>query len=187
MAQMRKRFDKKPKETVENLWHNSLGNKQLQYTYCPSFQEVKASSRLVSDFFLFLEKSLYEEKASGLKLSFNVLRQPSTSKYIRNKLYKTLDNWSRDTLNFDFLKKCLGQVFPSNFVYDFSRKMFFILHYINWPIFLVWLPLLLEMLGNTYIVIICLPGCYVRNLENFSIWLTKSKQKFKYHQNKKNF
>ena len=38
------------------------------------------------------------------------------------KLYKTLDYWSRDMLNFDFLEKGQGIVFPSIFVYDFSKK-----------------------------------------------------------------
>ena len=26
----------------QNLWRHNLGNKQLQYTYCPTSQEVKA-------------------------------------------------------------------------------------------------------------------------------------------------
>ena len=30
----------------------------------------------------------------------------------KNKMYKTLDNWSRDTLNFDFLEKGLEIVYP---------------------------------------------------------------------------
>ena len=32
--------------------------------------------------------------------------------YNKNILYKTLDNWSRDMLNFDFLEKSLGIVSP---------------------------------------------------------------------------
>ena len=52
------------------------------------------------------------------------------------------------TLNFDFLEKGLGIVSPPYFVYDFSRKMFLMLYSINWPNFIVWLPLLLEILGN---------------------------------------
>ena len=34
-------------------------------------------------------------------------------------------------LNFDFLEKGLGIVFPPHFVYDFSRKMLLMLHAIN--------------------------------------------------------
>ena len=62
--------------------------------------------------------------------------------YNRNKLYKTLDCWSRDMLNFNFSEKGLGVVSPSHFQYDFSRKMFIMLHSITWPNFIVWLPFL---------------------------------------------
>ena len=64
--------------------------------------------------------------------------------YNKNKLHKTLDNWSRDMFNFNFSEKGLGLVSLPHFVYDFSRKMFLKLHSINWPNFIVWLPLLLQ-------------------------------------------
>ena len=70
------------------------------------------AERLVSDLFFFLKKVLYDATL--------------------NKLCKTLDYWSKDILNFDFLEKVLGIVFPPHFVYDFSRKMFFMLYSINW-------------------------------------------------------
>ena len=75
--------------------------------------------------------------------------------YNKNKLYKTLDYWSRDILNFNFVEKGLGLVSLSHFAYDFSRKMFLMLHSINWPNFIVWLPLRLEILGNKCITIAC--------------------------------
>ena len=78
--------------------------------------------------------------------------------YNKNTLYKTLDYWSTDMLNFDFLEKDLGIVSSPHFVYDFSRKMLLMLYSINWPNLIVWLPLLLEILGNMYIVIVCFPG-----------------------------
>ena len=53
--------------------------------------------------------------------------------YNQNKLYKTSDYWPRDILNFEFLEKGLGLVSPPHFVCDFSRKMFLMLHAINWP------------------------------------------------------
>ena len=53
-------------------------------------------------------------------------------------------------LNFKFLDKSLGMVSPIHFVYDFSIKMFLMLYSINWPNFIVCLPLLLEILGNIY-------------------------------------
>ena len=44
----------------------------------------------------------------------------------QNKIYKILEYWSRDMLNFVFLEKSLGTVSPPNFVYGFSKKMFLI-------------------------------------------------------------
>ena len=55
----------------------------------------------------------------------------------KNILYKTLNYWSRDMLNFNFSEKRLRLVSLLHFAYDFSRKMFFILHCINWPNFIV--------------------------------------------------
>ena len=83
--------------------------------------------------------------------------------YNRNKLFKTLHNSSRDMLNFDILDKGLGILSPARFGYDFSTKMFLMLCSIKWPNFIVWLPLLLEILGNMCIIIVCWPGCDVIN------------------------
>ena len=46
----------------------------------------------------------------------------------KNELYKTLEYWSRDNINFNFLEKGLGLVSPPHFVYDFWRKIFLMLH-----------------------------------------------------------
>ena len=40
----------------------------------------------------------------------------------QNKLCKTLDYWSRDMFNFEFLETGLGIVTAPHSVYDFSRK-----------------------------------------------------------------
>ena len=85
--------------------------------------------------------------------------------YNRNKLFKTLHFYLRDMLNFDFLDKGLGIVSPGHFVYDFSRKIFLMSNSINWPNFIVWLPLLLEILFNMCIAIVCWPGCDVMNFK----------------------
>ena len=45
-------------------------------------------------------------------------------------MYKTLDYWSRDMLNFNFLEKDLGIVSVINFAFDVSRKMFVMLNFI---------------------------------------------------------
>ena len=49
--------------------------------------------------------------------------------------------------------------------------MFLILHSINWPNFIAWLPLLLEILGNMYITTVCYPGCNVIKFEINLIFL----------------
>ena len=73
--------------------------------------------------------------------------------YNKNKPYKTSHYWSRHMLNFNFPEKGLWLVSPPHFVYDFSRKMLLMLYSINWPKFIIWLPLLLEILGNMCITI----------------------------------
>ena len=57
-------------------------------------------------------------------------------------------------LNFDFVDKGLGTVSPTHFVNDFLTKMF-LLYSINWPNFIAWLPLLLEILSNICIANVC--------------------------------
>ena len=60
----------------------------------------KTKQRPVPDLFLFCGKTLYEGKASGLQsIALNLAHN-------KNKLNKALVYWSRDTLNFDFLKEC---------------------------------------------------------------------------------
>ena len=89
------------------------------------------------------------------KISFEYISVALSSAYIKNRLYKSLDYWSIDMLNFDFLEKGLGIVSPAHFVYNFSRKMFLMSCSINWPNLIIWLTLLLEILGNTCIAIVC--------------------------------
>ena len=80
-------------------------------------------------------------------------------------------------------------------MYDFSRKTFLMLYSINWSNFIIWLPLLLEILGNKCIAIVCFPGCDVINFENNLIFLIKpffyitkkSIQKFKYLEKENSF
>ena len=98
-------------------------------------------------------------------------------------------------LNFNFSEKGLGLVSPPHFVYDFSRKMFLMLHFINWPNFIVCFPFLLEILDNICIKIVSKPGCDVINFEinlifhikSFCYMTKMSRQKLKYLENEKNF
>ena len=59
---------------------------------------------------------------------------------------KEADYWSRNMFNFDFFEKGLEKVFLPYFVYDFFRKLIFMLYSINWPNPIAWLPLLFEIL-----------------------------------------
>ena len=58
------------------------------------------------------------------------------------------------------------------------------LYSINWPNFIVWLPLLLEILGIMCIAIVCFPG---GDLINFEINLLYKILIFKYLENEKSF
>ena len=106
-------------------------------------------------------------------------------------LYKTLDYWSRDMLNFHFLEKGLGIVSPPHFVHDFSRRMFLMLYSLNclsdWLYFLrYWTICILQLFVNQIDVM---------NFEISLIFLIKllfcmtekSRQKFKCLDNEKSF
>ena len=121
--------------------------------------------------------------------------------YNENKMYKTLDYWSRNMLNLDFLEKGMKIVSPPHIVYGFSRKMFLMLYSINWPNLFVWLPLFFEILGITIpqinqkiliihmcITIFCFPGCNcIVFISPFFYMIKKPRQKLKYLENKKSF
>ena len=113
------------------------------------------AERLVPDLSLKKKKrAFYEIKLSGLEVKFNLLIALNLA-YNESKLYKTLDLWSGEMLNFSFFEKGLEIVSEPYFVYYFWRKMSLILYSSNWLNFIAWLPLLLEILGNMCIVVAC--------------------------------
>ena len=105
------------------------------------------AQRLVPDLSLFLKKLNVRWKQVVCSFASIYFDSPQLA-IQKSKLYKTLYYWRRDMLNFIFLEKGLGLVSSPHFVSDFSIKMFLMLHSINWPDFIVWFPLLLEILGN---------------------------------------
>ena len=150
------------------------------------------------------QTSFYFKKKLNMRQKQVVCSLDSINSYIlialnlpchKNQLYKTSDYWFKDKLNFNFSEKGLRLVSPPHFVYDFSRKMFLMLHSINWPNLFVWLPLLLEILCSMCITIVCLPGCDVIKFEisliffikPFQYMIRQSRQKFKYLENEKSF
>ena len=67
--------------------------------------------------------------------------------------------------------KCQGYSFSielvslAHFLHTFWRRIFPLLYSINWSNFIVWLPLLCEILGNMCIAIVSKPGCDAMNFE----------------------
>ena len=62
---------------------------------------------------------------------------------------------------FEKTRRGLKLVSLTHFLHNFWRKIFLLLYSINWPNFIVWLPLLCEIFGNICIAIVCKPGCGV--------------------------
>ena len=73
--------------------------------------------------------------------------------------------WKQKQAEMVVEKKGMGIVSPPHFVYDLARKMFLMLYSINWPNFIIYLSLLLEILSNMCIAIVCFPGCEMINFE----------------------
>ena len=95
-----------------------------------------------------------------------------------------------------FLKTVRGLELVSFLIFCMIFKVeYFSLYSINWPSIIVSLLLLLEMLGNMWIVFVCFPCCDVINIEiilsflikPFSHRAKKSGQKLKYFNNEKSF
>ena len=111
--------------------------------------------------------------------------------YNENKLHKTLYYWSRDMLNFYFWKR-VWEWFLHLILYMIFQEKCFSCYSSN---FIIWLPLLLEILSNRCIAIVYVPGWDIINFEIYLIFLIKrflymtqkSRQKFKYLNNKRAF
>ena len=112
---------------------------------------------LIPDLFLFFKTALCKVKANGQHCSLNIFWYISTWRYNKNKLYNISGCWPEICSILMFLWKALRLALPPYFLYGFSRKIFFMQYSINWPNFVAWLPLLLEILSNMCIVIICCP------------------------------
>ena len=110
-------------------------------------------------------KSIIKCKREYSSAWFHYISKALKLAYSKNKLYKTLDYSSRDILNFDFLEKGLVIVSPQHFVYNFSTKTCLMPYSINWPNIIVWLPTVLEILGNISIAVVSWPVFDAINFE----------------------
>ena len=84
------------------------------------------------------------------------------SKYIETKLQTTC---FYVIMLFYKIKRGLKLVSLPHFVHNFWRKIFILLYSINPSSFIVWLPLLREILGDMCIVIVWKPDCDVMTFE----------------------
>ena len=66
-----------------------------------------------------------------------------------------------------------GTSLLTHFLHDFWRNIFLTLYFINWPHFIVWLPLPFVSLGNMCIVFIFCPVCHLINFETNRSFLFK--------------
>ena len=117
-----------------------------------------------------------EEYRKWLKLRCRPLAFTSYKAFIKNK------KRSRTSL-------------PTSFSAWFLKKNVSVVIFYYLTNFNLWLPLLRKILGNMCIVIVCWPGCDVRNFKINLIFLIKPfflhdpnvKTKIKYHENEKSF
>ena len=113
---------------------------------------------------------MYEVKPGGLQLNVDIFRQFSawhTIKANRVKLRLLIRRYAQ----FLLLEKGLRIVFLPYFKYDFSRKMFLMLYSINWQNFIVWLPLLFQILVNMCIAILFYQVVTSYNTSNQAVFL----------------
>ena len=143
------------------------------------------AGKLVPERFLFFKKALYQVVCSKWSAAwFHYISIALKLAYNRNKLFKTLHYWPRDTLSFDFSDKGLGII-----LCDFSTKMFLILSSVNWPNLIAWLPLLLGILGNMFIALFVnqVVTSWVLKL-TLAFYMSKTSwQKLEYLENEKSF
>ena len=96
---------------------------------------------------------------------------------------------------FQVFRKEFGNSFSTTYCEWFLRKMFLMLHSINLPNFIVWLPLLLEIFCNMCIAVVCF-NCLWRHkfwnqpmslIKPFFYMTKKSRKKLKYLEKDKSF
>ena len=172
---------------LDQLIEQNKRNKFLQKSHRK--WRKKTSSRPL---FGFLKNFIWDKWSAAY---FQYISIALNLAYNKSKPNKNFRLFIQRHAQFWFFRKGLGIVSPPHFLYNFSRKMFLILYSINWPNFIVWLPLIFEILGNICIAIVCFLDCDVINSEINLIFLIKpffhltrkSWQKFKYLENEKSF
>ena len=105
--------------------------------------------RLTPDLFVFFLKKLYMTLNQAVSILYSIcFRSPQFGHTIKTYCMKLQTVDPETCWIFIWQKKGLALVSPPDFVHDFSRKILIILYSMNWPNFIFWLPLLLEIFGN---------------------------------------
>ena len=92
-----------------------------------------------------------DQQFQMLEFVFIVCPSRSLPKYIKTMVLTT---WFYLIKLIWKTKRGLDLVSLPHLLYDFWRKYFFTLYFINWPNFTAWLPLTFEIMGSMYIEII---------------------------------
>ena len=159
----------------EKVWFTINGpSKMLLFNFLlfrfSKFQMAiqKSRRRLVLDLFLFFKKNFIWDKSRWSSAYFQYIRITLNLVYNKSKLCKPLDFrlLVQSYAQFWLFKKVSENNFFTTFSIWFLKKNIFLLYSINWPNFIFWLPLLLEMLGkNVY----C--NCLITSLWHHKFWL----------------
>ena len=135
---------------------------------------------------------LWINSRNVIKFDFIVYSSQGLPKYIKTNVLTTCICLIYKAFSKE--KKRSGTCLPTLFFAWFSRKIFLTLYFINWPNFIGWFPLLLEIFNMCILIIYC----SLFDVMNFEMHLTfaikpffyitkKSGQKCKYLKNQKNF
>ena len=139
----------------------------MQYTYWPISQEVKAIRQCVTFFFKKIIHKIrwryYSQSLlSKLNISLDHYSKVSYRLLLCNAKLRTTRTLklSCRPLAFTSYKallenKMCGTSLPVSFSAWFLRKAFLYLYSTIWPNFIVWLPLLCEILSNMWHVTVC--------------------------------
>ena len=112
-----------------NIWQ-SKGNQTMKFGQLVGYNKrniflqklcQKWGRKTSSRYFFIFWKSLIWGESKWSAAYFGYSSIALNLPYNKNKLYKTLDYWSRDMLSFNFSEKVLGLVSPPHFAYDFSN------------------------------------------------------------------
>ena len=88
-----------------------------------------------------------------VRYTFIVCASQRLLKHIRTKVLPSSFKFLKSFFKKE--KKGLELASLPHFLHEFSRNTFLTLYYINWPNFIFWFPLLLEILVNMCIEVIC--------------------------------